>query len=157
MAGLTPISPIIEVVPAVEIPDFDRIVKLPAVPRGTGARTVVVIFVGEVVVGVVVGVVVIVVAGVVIVVVVIGMVVVIFVGEVVVVVVIGMVVIVVAGVVVVVIGMMVIVVAGVVVVAAVPAAFNTHQPGELFRIPVRVAPTVRRFGKSVVEAATHTC
>ena len=156
MAGLTPISPIIEVVPAVEIPDFDRIVKLPAVPRGTGARTVVVIFVGEVVVGVVVGVVVIVVAGVVIVVVVIGMVVIVVAG-VVVVVVIGMVVIVVAGVVVVVIGMMVIVVAGVVVVAAVPAAFNTHQPGELFRIPVRVAPTVRRFGKSVVEAATHTC
>jgi len=156
VAGLTPISPIIEVVPAVEIPDFDRIVKLPAVPRGTGARTVVVIFVGEVVVGVVVGVVVIVVAGVVIVVVVIGMVVIVVAG-VVVVVVIGMVVIVVAGVVVVVIGMMVIVVAGVVVVAAVPAAFNTHQPGELFRIPVRVAPTVRRFGKSVVEAATHTC
>ena len=35
--GLTPIFPTIEVVPVVEIPDFDRITKLPAVPRLTGA------------------------------------------------------------------------------------------------------------------------
>ena len=34
--GLTPISPTIEVVPVVEIPDFARITKLPAVPRSTG-------------------------------------------------------------------------------------------------------------------------
>jgi hypothetical protein len=49
-AGLTPISPVTEEVPVVEIPDFARITKLPAVPRttaagpaalasGTGART----------------------------------------------------------------------------------------------------------------------
>ena len=31
-------SPTIEVVPVVEIPDFDRITKFPAVPRFTGAR-----------------------------------------------------------------------------------------------------------------------
>lgn len=36
--GLTPISPTIEVAPVVEIPDFDRITKLPAVPRFTGVR-----------------------------------------------------------------------------------------------------------------------
>jgi hypothetical protein len=36
-AGLTPISPTIEVVPVVEIPDFDRIAKFAADPRGTGA------------------------------------------------------------------------------------------------------------------------
>jgi hypothetical protein len=35
--GLTPISPTIEVVPVVEIPDFARIAKLAADPRGTGA------------------------------------------------------------------------------------------------------------------------
>jgi hypothetical protein len=35
--GLTPISPPMEVVPVVEIPDFAKIVKLPAVPRSTGA------------------------------------------------------------------------------------------------------------------------
>jgi hypothetical protein len=35
--GLTPMSPTIEVAPVVEIPDFDRITKLPAVPRFTGA------------------------------------------------------------------------------------------------------------------------
>ncbi len=36
-AGLTPIFPTIEVVPVVEIPDIDRIVKLPADPRFTDA------------------------------------------------------------------------------------------------------------------------
>ena len=36
--GLTPIFPVIEVVPVAEIPDFDRITKLPAVPRFTAAR-----------------------------------------------------------------------------------------------------------------------
>src|SRR5450830_1991908 len=36
-AGLTPISPVIEEVLVVEIPDFARITKLPAVPRTTGA------------------------------------------------------------------------------------------------------------------------
>src|SRR5450830_1909791 len=36
-AGLTPISPVTEEVPVVEIPDFARITKLPAVPRTTGA------------------------------------------------------------------------------------------------------------------------
>ncbi len=35
--GLTPISPIIEVVPVVEMPDFDRMAKLPADPRFTAA------------------------------------------------------------------------------------------------------------------------
>src|SRR4030066_385551 len=35
-AGLIPISPTIEVVPVVEIPDFARTAKLPADPRGTG-------------------------------------------------------------------------------------------------------------------------
>jgi hypothetical protein len=39
-AGLTPISPVIEVVPVVEIPVFARITKLPAVPRDTGAGPV---------------------------------------------------------------------------------------------------------------------
>jgi hypothetical protein len=34
--GLTPISPTTEVLPVVVIPDFARIVKLPAVPRSTG-------------------------------------------------------------------------------------------------------------------------
>jgi len=48
-AGLTPIFPVIEVVPVVEIPDFDRITKLPAVPRFTGARAELVV-VAEVVV-----------------------------------------------------------------------------------------------------------
>jgi hypothetical protein len=49
-AGLTPISPVTWVVPVVEIPDFARTTKLPAVPRftaagpaalasGTGAKT----------------------------------------------------------------------------------------------------------------------
>ncbi len=36
--GLTPMFPTIEVAPVLEIPDFDRITKLPAVPRFTGAR-----------------------------------------------------------------------------------------------------------------------
>lgn len=36
--GLAPISPTIEVAPVVEIPDSDRITKLPAVPRFTGVR-----------------------------------------------------------------------------------------------------------------------
>jgi hypothetical protein len=36
-AGLMPISPTTEVVPEVEIPDFARIAKLPADPRGTAA------------------------------------------------------------------------------------------------------------------------
>ena len=44
-AGLTPIFPTIEVVPVVEIPDFDRITKLPAVPRFTGARAAAVVIV----------------------------------------------------------------------------------------------------------------
>jgi hypothetical protein len=35
--GLTPIFPTIEVVPVVEIPDFDRITKSAADPRFTGA------------------------------------------------------------------------------------------------------------------------
>jgi hypothetical protein len=39
-AGLSPISPVIEVVPVVEIPVFARITKLPAVPRDTGAGPV---------------------------------------------------------------------------------------------------------------------
>ena len=39
-AGLTPISPTIEVVPVVEIPDFARIAKLAADPRFTAARGV---------------------------------------------------------------------------------------------------------------------
>jgi hypothetical protein len=39
-AGLTPISPVIEVVPVVEIPVFARITKFPAVPRDTGAGPV---------------------------------------------------------------------------------------------------------------------
>jgi hypothetical protein len=39
-AGLSPISPVIEVVPVVEIPVFARIAKSPAVPRDTGARPV---------------------------------------------------------------------------------------------------------------------
>ena len=39
-AGLAPISPTTEVVPVVEIPDFARITKLAADPRGTGACTV---------------------------------------------------------------------------------------------------------------------
>lgn len=34
-AGLTPMSPTIEVVPVVEIPVFANMVKLPAVPRFT--------------------------------------------------------------------------------------------------------------------------
>jgi hypothetical protein len=46
---------------------------------------------------------------------------------------------------------------GVVTVTAVSAGFNIHQPGELPRLPVRVAPIVRRFGKSVVKAATSNC
>ena len=37
LIGLTPISPVIEVVPVVEIPDFARITKLPADPSGTAA------------------------------------------------------------------------------------------------------------------------
>jgi hypothetical protein len=36
-AGLIPISPTIEVVPVVEIPDFARIAKSPTDPRSTGA------------------------------------------------------------------------------------------------------------------------
>lgn len=36
--GLTPIFPVMWVVPVVEIPDFDRITKLTADPRFTGAR-----------------------------------------------------------------------------------------------------------------------
>ena len=39
-AGLSPTSPVIEVVPVVEIPVFARITKLPAVPRDTGAGPV---------------------------------------------------------------------------------------------------------------------
>jgi hypothetical protein len=35
--GLTPISPVIEVAPVVEIPAFDRITKLPADPRLTAS------------------------------------------------------------------------------------------------------------------------
>jgi hypothetical protein len=35
--GLTPISPVIKVVPVVEIPDFANITKSPDVPRFTGA------------------------------------------------------------------------------------------------------------------------
>ena len=34
--GLTPISPVTADVGTEEIPDFDRITKLPAVPRSTG-------------------------------------------------------------------------------------------------------------------------
>jgi hypothetical protein len=34
--GLTPMSPRMDVVPVVEIPDLARIVKLPALPRFTG-------------------------------------------------------------------------------------------------------------------------
>ena len=37
--GLTPIFPVIFVVPVVEIPDFDNTTKVPAVPRFTGARS----------------------------------------------------------------------------------------------------------------------
>ncbi len=37
LIGLTPISPTIEVVPVVEIPDFARIAKLPDDPRFTAA------------------------------------------------------------------------------------------------------------------------
>jgi hypothetical protein len=37
-AGLTPISPVIAVVPVPEIPVFARIVKLPDVPRSIGAN-----------------------------------------------------------------------------------------------------------------------
>jgi hypothetical protein len=33
----------------------------------------------------------------------------------------------------------------------------THQPGELFRLPLMVDPTVKRFGYSVADAANHTC
>jgi hypothetical protein len=40
-AGLMPISPTTEVVPVVEIPDFARIAKLPADPRGTVAKVAV--------------------------------------------------------------------------------------------------------------------
>ena len=36
--GLTPMSPVIADVGTVEIPDLERITKLPAVPRLTGAR-----------------------------------------------------------------------------------------------------------------------
>jgi hypothetical protein len=36
--GLTPIFPTIAVVPVVDIPAFERIAKLPAFPRSTGAR-----------------------------------------------------------------------------------------------------------------------
>jgi hypothetical protein len=39
--GLTPISPVIAEVGIVEIPDFARITKLPAVPRFTGVCTAV--------------------------------------------------------------------------------------------------------------------
>ena len=35
-AGLSPISPVMWVVPVVEIPDFARITKFPAIPRSTG-------------------------------------------------------------------------------------------------------------------------
>jgi hypothetical protein len=38
LIGLTPMSPTMEVVPVVEIPDFDRMANSPAVPRLTGAR-----------------------------------------------------------------------------------------------------------------------
>jgi len=44
--GLTPIFPIIEVVPVVEIPAFDKITKLPAVPRFTAAVTAEALLVG---------------------------------------------------------------------------------------------------------------
>jgi hypothetical protein len=37
LIGLTPIFPTIEVVPVEEMPDFDRIAKLPADPRFTAA------------------------------------------------------------------------------------------------------------------------
>lgn len=37
------------------------------------------------------------------------------------------------------------------------AALNVHQPGELLKLPVRDAPTVSRFGKSVVVATHQTC
>jgi hypothetical protein len=43
--GLTPISPVMWVVPVVEIPDFDRITKLPAVPRFTGGSAAAVVVV----------------------------------------------------------------------------------------------------------------
>jgi hypothetical protein len=43
--GLTPISPVMWVVPVVEIPDFDRITKLLAVPRFTGSRAAAVVVV----------------------------------------------------------------------------------------------------------------
>jgi hypothetical protein len=55
-AGLIPISPTIKVVPVVEIPDFGRITKLPADPRGTTARGVIVGVVVDVAVRVVVAV-----------------------------------------------------------------------------------------------------
>ena len=42
-------------------------------------------------------------------------------------------------------------------IAAATAALKVHQLGELSRLPVRVAPTVSRFGKSVVVAAHQTC
>ena len=45
LIGLTPMSPTIEVVPVVEIPDFDRITKSSAVPRFTGARVAPVVLV----------------------------------------------------------------------------------------------------------------
>jgi hypothetical protein len=48
-AGLTPISPVIWVVPVVEIPVFARIAKLAAVPRGTGVSMCVDVDVGVVV------------------------------------------------------------------------------------------------------------
>lgn len=37
------------------------------------------------------------------------------------------------------------------------AALNVHQPGELLKLPVRVDPTVSRFGKSEVVATHQTC
>jgi hypothetical protein len=43
LIGLTPIFPVILVVPVVEIPDFDRITKLPAVPRFTGVNVAAVV------------------------------------------------------------------------------------------------------------------
>jgi hypothetical protein len=44
---------------------------------------------------------------------------------------------------------------GVGVIAPVIAFSSTHQPGALLRLPVRLVPTVKRSGKSVVVAALN--
>jgi hypothetical protein len=128
--GLTPILPVMAVVPVVEIPDFARITKSAAALRftaagplmaGVGAGVTVTVGVGVGSgagegVGVGVG------AGV------------------------G------AGA-----GSGVGVGVGTGVIAGVPAFSSTHQPGASLRLPVRLDPTVSRSGKSVIEAALNIC